>query len=183
LQSVQLTCILIYIAGSPLNDFQLSLEGDTRHVNPPGRGPQRPQQPVIPAGPAPVRLYDNPTWTIIQSHEWSTALTNGHGIPDVIDGSQEPYNGITQIICIALADTIDMDLDKSPCVRAGVKLKHPEAYSRGSDLEEFEGFVANILRWLKMNYLLGLISMGLQVSYMGTCLTGESPEGFTQRTF
>jgi hypothetical protein len=63
-------------------------------------------------------------------------------------------------------------------VRAGVKFKHPEAYSGGLDLEEFKGFIANILRWLKMNYLLGPTSMELQVSYMGTCLTGEAQEWF-----
>jgi hypothetical protein len=63
-------------------------------------------------------------------------------------------------------------------VKAGVKLKHPEPYPGGSDLEEFEGFIANILRWLKMNYLLGPTSTDLQVSYLGTCLTGEAQEWF-----
>jgi hypothetical protein len=71
---------------------------------------------------------------IIQSREWSTALTDGHGIPDIIDGLQEPYNEITQMIHITLADPVDMDPDKSPLAR-GVKIKQPEAYSRGSDLE------------------------------------------------
>jgi hypothetical protein len=63
-------------------------------------------------------------------------------------------------------------------VRAGVKLKLMEAYSGGSDLEEFEGFVANILRWLKINYLLGPANMDLQVNYMGTYLTGKAQEWF-----
>jgi hypothetical protein len=84
------------------------------------------------------------------------------------------------MIRIALVDATDMDLDKSLLVRAGVKLKHLEAYSGGSHLEEFEGFIANILRWLKMNNLLGLTSTNLQVSYMGTCLTGEAQEWFHQ---
>jgi Retrotransposon gag protein len=70
----------------------------------------------------------------------------------------------------------DMDPEKSPLAKAGVKLKHPEPYSGGSDLEEFKGFIANILRWLKMNYLLGLTSIDLQVGYLGTCLTGEAQE-------
>jgi hypothetical protein len=63
------------------------------------------------------------------------------------------------MIHIALAEAADMDLDKSPLAKASVKLKHPEPYSGGSDLEEFEGFIANILRWLKMNYLLGQTSI------------------------
>jgi hypothetical protein len=82
------------------------------------------------------------------------------------------------MIHITLANAADMDPHKSLLARAGVKLKHPEPYSGGSDLEEFEGFVANILRWLKMNYLLMLTSMELQVSYMGTCLTGKAQEWF-----
>jgi hypothetical protein len=106
------------------------------------------------------------------------ALTDGQGIMDNSDVEREPYNGITQMICIALTDTVDMDPEKSPLEKAGVKLKHPESYSGGSDLEQFEGFIANILRWLKMNYLLGPTSTELQVSYLGTCLNGEAQEWF-----
>jgi Ty3 transposon capsid-like protein len=82
------------------------------------------------------------------------------------------------MIHITLADAADMDPEKSPLAKASVKLKHPEPYSGGSDLEEFEGFVANILRWRKMNYLLRPTSIELQVSYMGTCLTGEAQEWY-----
>jgi Retrotransposon gag protein len=71
-----------------------------------------------------------------------------------------------------------MLLAEPPLAKAGVKLKHPESYSGGSDIEEFEGFIANSLRWLKMNYLLGPTSTDLQVSYLGTCLTGEAQEWF-----
>jgi hypothetical protein len=39
-----------------------------------------------------------------------------------------------QMICIALANAADMDLDKSLLVRAGVGLKHPEAYSTSNNL-------------------------------------------------
>jgi hypothetical protein len=102
------------------------------------------------------------------------ALTDGQGILDNSDGLREPYDGITQVIRIALADAVDMDPEKSPLAKAGVKLKHPESYSGGTDLEEFKGFIANILRWLKMNYLLGPTSTEWQVSYLGTCLTGEA---------
>jgi Ty3 transposon capsid-like protein len=84
------------------------------------------------------------------------------------------------MIRLALADTVDMDPEKSPLAKVSIKLKHPEPYSGGSDLNEFEGFIANILRWLKMNYLLGLTSTDLQVSYLGTCLTGEAQEWFHQ---
>jgi hypothetical protein len=156
----------------------VGLIGNTRHVDPPSRGSQRAQQPAMLAGPEPVRLYDNPMCTIRQLRERYTALTDGHGIPDITEGSQEPYDGIIQMIRIALADTADMDLAMSLLVRSGIKLTHPEAYSRGLDLEEFKGFVANILRWLMMNYLLEPTSMDLQVRYMGACLMGETQEWF-----
>ena len=47
-----------------------------------------------------------------------------------------------------------------------------------SDLEEFEVFMAGILRWLKMNNLLGLTSTDMQVSYLCTCLSSEAQEWF-----
>jgi hypothetical protein len=131
------------------------LTGDTSHIILPSEGPQRPQQPAIPAGPEPARLYDNPAHAIRQPRERSVTLTDGQGIIDNTDGSREPYDGITQMIRITLADAADMDPEKSPLAKASVKLKHPEPYSGGSVLEEFKGFIANILRWLKMNYLLG----------------------------
>jgi hypothetical protein len=89
-----------------------------------------------------------------------------------------PYDEITQMIRIILTDTADMDTHKSLLVRAGAKLKHLQAYSRGLDLKEFKDLVANVLRWLKMHYLLGPTSMDLQVNYMHTCLTGKAQEWF-----
>ena len=47
-----------------------------------------------------------------------------------------------------------------------------------SDLEEFEVFIAGILRWLKMNCLLGETSIEMQVDYLGTRLTGKVQECF-----
>ena len=48
----------------------------------------------------------------------------------------------------------------------------------GSDLEEFKVFIAGILRWLKMNSLLGETSVDMQVNYLGTHLMGEVQEWF-----
>ena len=70
------------------------------------------------------------------------------------------------------------DPDKSVLIRASVKLDHPETYVGGSDLEEFKVFIAGILRWLKMNHLLGEASIDMQVDYLGTHLTGEVQEWF-----
>ena len=60
--------------------------------------------------------------------------------------------------------------------QAGVKPDHPETYTGGSDLKEFEVFIAGILRWLKMNRLLGETSVDMQVDYLGTHLTGEAQD-------
>ena len=48
----------------------------------------------------------------------------------------------------------------------------------GSDLKEFKVFIAGILRWLKMNCLLGETSIKMQVDYLDTRLTGEAQEWF-----
>ena len=95
-------------------------------------------------------------------------------IPDYVDAPSEQYDGIAHMIHAALAKGQHTDSDKSVFTRAGVKLDHPETYVGGSDLKEFEVFVAGILRWLKMNCLLGETSIDMQVNYLGTRLTGEA---------
>ena len=75
--------------------------------------------------------------------------------PDYVDMPLEQYNGIAHMIHVVLAKGQHTDPDKSVLTRASVKLDHPETYAGGLDLEEFEIFVAGILRWLKMNCLLG----------------------------
>ena len=108
----------------------------------------------------------------------SVALTNGQGIPDHVDVPSEQYNGIARMIHAALAKGQHTDPDKSVLTRAGIKLDHPETYAGGSDLEEFEVFIAGTLRWLKMNCLLGETSIEMQVDYLGTRLTGDVQEWF-----
>ena len=108
----------------------------------------------------------------------SIALTDGQGIPDHVDTPSEQYDGIACMIRAVLAEGQHTDPDKSVLTRAGVKLDHPETYTGGSDLNEFEVFIAGILRWLKMNCLLGETSIKMQVDYLGTCLTGEVQKWF-----
>ena len=90
----------------------------------------------------------------------SVALTDGQGIPDHINMPSEQYDGIARMIHAALAEGQHTDPDKSVWMWAGIKLDHPETYAGSSDLEEFEVFIAGILRWLKMNYLLGETDAG-----------------------
>ena len=94
--------------------------------------------------------------------------------PDYVDAPSDQYNGIAHMIHTTLAKRQHTDPDKSVLIRAGIKLDHLETYAGGSDLKEFKAFIAGILRWLKMNCLLGEAS----TDYLGTCLTGEAQEWF-----
>ena len=107
---------------------------------------------------------------------WPVALTKGQGIPDYVNAPLEQYDGIACMIHTLLAEGQHTDPDKSVLTQASIKLDHPETYAGSSDLEEFEVFVAGILRWLKMNCLLGETSIDMQVDYLGTHLTGEAQE-------
>ena len=111
-------------------------------------------------------------------HGWSITPTEGQGIPDCVDAPLEQYNGITRMIRTTLAKGKHTDPDKSVLITASIKLDHPETYVGGSDLKEFEVFMASILRWLKMNCLLREASIDMQVNYVGTHLTGEVQEWF-----
>ena len=90
----------------------------------------------------------------------------------------EQYDGIAHMIHAVLAEGQHTDPDKSVLTQAGVNLDHPETYVGGSDLEEFKVFIAGILRWLKMNCLLGETNVDMQVDYLGTRLTGKAQEWF-----
>jgi len=121
---------------------------------------------------------NTPEQQALTSREPSIALTDGQGIPDQLDGSHELYDGIMCMIHVALEDNMHADPEKSVLAKAGIKLAHLETYVGGLDLEEFEVFIAGILRWLKMNNLLGPTSTDMQVNYLGTHLTGEAQEWF-----
>ena len=68
------------------------------------------------------------------------------GHPYYIDAPLEQYDGIAHMICTMLAEGQYTDPDRSVLIRAGIKLVHPDTYAGGSDLEEFEVFIAGILR-------------------------------------
>ena len=113
-------------------------------------------------------------WCGTRNHPLSRTVCS----PDYIDVPLEQYDGIAHVIPTALAEGQHTDPDKSVLTWASIKLDHPETYAGGSDIEEFEIFVAGILRWLKMNCLLGETSIDMQVDYLGTHLIGEAQEWF-----
>ena len=108
----------------------------------------------------------------------SIAPTEGQGIPDYVDAPSEQYNGIACMIHAMLAEGKHIDPDNSVLIRARIKWDHLETYMDGSDLKEFKVFIAGILRWLKMNCLLGEASTDMQFNYLSTHLTGKVQEWF-----
>ena len=61
-------------------------------------------------------------------------------------------------------------------------MPHPEPYTGEVDLERFEMFSKSLLQCLSVNLLLGpdAESMSAQLTYLGTRLTGDALEWFSQ---
>ena len=87
------------------------------------------------------------------------------------------YDGIAQIVRLALSENKNQLVESSPLTKAGVKIPSPECYV-GSDKLDFEVFISSMLRWLKINGLLGAASRDWQLTVLGTRLEGEAQEWY-----
>ena len=99
-------------------------------------------------------------------------------IPDNMSSHDEMPDSITTMVRAYLADNADSEPEQAILAKTGIKIPHPAKYAGEADLEEFETFIANILRWLSMNKLLGTTSTQIQIDYLGTRLKGEASEWF-----
>jgi hypothetical protein len=88
------------------------------------------------------------------------------------------YDGISQMVRIALAENQSQLIDSSPLSKAGIKILLPGCYSDSAKLEDFKDFIFNILHWLKLNGMLGAASGEWQLTLLGSCLTGEAQEWY-----
>ena len=79
-----------------------------------------------------------------------------------------------------LTDYRDMLPKDSIVIKTKLSIPSPEEYSGSPDLEIFETFIAGILRWLKLNDLLGEDNADFQVEYLGTRLKGDALEWYTR---
>ena len=61
-----------------------------------------------------------------------------------------------------------------------MSIPSPKEYSGSPDLEVFETFITGILRWLKLNGLLGEDNVNFQVEYLGIRLKGNALEWYTR---
>jgi hypothetical protein len=88
------------------------------------------------------------------------------------------YDGISQMVRIALMENWSQVIDSSPLSKAGIKIPLPGCYMGSAKLEDFEDFIFNILCWLKLNRMLGAASGEWQLTLLGTCLTSETQEWY-----
>jgi hypothetical protein len=76
--------------------------------------------------------------------EQSMPLTFGQGIPDQSEPI-DPFDSVTRMVQVAIEATKGTHPEKSVLAKAGIKVAHPDSYSGGADLEEFEIFIAGVL--------------------------------------
>ena len=70
--------------------------------------------------------------------------------------------------------------EDSIVVRTKLSIPLPKEYSGSPDLEAYKTFIAGILRWLRLNGLLGEDNANFQVEYLGTRLKGNALEWYTR---
>jgi len=87
-------------------------------------------------------------------------------IQDNMSSHNDMPNIITTMVRAYLAENTDSEPEQSILAKAGIKIPHPAKHAGGADLEEFETFMVNILRWLSMNKLLGTTSTQIQIDYL-----------------
>jgi hypothetical protein len=88
------------------------------------------------------------------------------------------YNGIMQMVHLALFENRVQILDSSPLSKAGVKILLPDSYTSSTKLEDFEIFISSMLRWLKLNCMLGTAGQDWQLTILGMCLTSKAQEWY-----
>ena len=100
----------------------------------------------------------------------SVASTTSHWVNDPIH----------HMVNTMLAEHRYMLPEDSIVVNTKLSEPSPKEYSGSPDLEVFETFIAGILRWLKLNSLLGEDNADFQVEYLGTRLKGDALEWYTR---
>ena len=79
-----------------------------------------------------------------------------------------------------LAENQDMIPEGSIIIKTNLSIPSPKEYSGSPDLKVYKTFIAGILRWLRLNGLLGEDNADFQVEYLGTRLKGDALEWYTR---
>ncbi|KIJ31330.1 hypothetical protein M422DRAFT_266996, partial [Sphaerobolus stellatus SS14] len=89
------------------------------------------------------------------------------------------YSSIQQMERQALKNASHEDEpEKSFLAKAGVKMGNPPTYNGECNLEKFENWVANVLRYMSLYNLLGPRAGKIQIQFLGQCLINEAQEWF-----
>ena len=83
------------------------------------------------------------------------------------------------MVNMMLAVNQDMIPEDSIVIKTNLNIPSPEEYSGSLDLEMYKTFIAGILRWLRLNGLLGEDNADFQVEFLGTRLKGDALEWYT----
>ena len=94
--------------------------------------------------------------------------------------SHWPNDPIHCIHHTMLAENRDMIPKDSIVVKTKLNIPLPQEYSGSLDLKVYETFITGILRWLRLNGLLGENNANFQVEYLGTRLKGDALESYTR---
>ena len=76
----------------------------------------------------------------------TTTVFRRETMMEPLPNSAVQYDNILKMICHALADNVNTNPEKSILIKASVKLNQPPKYDGKKDLEQFEVWVAGILR-------------------------------------
>jgi hypothetical protein len=90
------------------------------------------------------------------------------------------YDDVIATVQAALDECQDMVPGNSVLAKAGAKIPLAAKYSGSSRPEEFEVYVASLLRWMRVNCLLGVDSTQDQLAILGMTLEGPAQEWFVQ---
>ena len=84
------------------------------------------------------------------------------------------------MVNMMLTNNWDMIPKDSIVMKTKLSIPSPEEYSGRPDLQVYETFITGILRWLRLNGLLGEDNTDFQVEYVGTRLKGDALEWYSR---
>ncbi|KIJ47020.1 hypothetical protein M422DRAFT_249332 [Sphaerobolus stellatus SS14] len=130
-----------------------------------------------------IKDNDTDSETTVRNHQEGTVPFQQPDDWDILDMSNnESDNALVRMIRYMLDQNIQTTMEKSPLVKAGVKVTPPDKYSGEQSFEALETFVKGLLWWLDMHSMLGPDAYRYQVSFLGMRLVGKALEWF-DKTF
>jgi hypothetical protein len=98
------------------------------------------------------------------------------GAPSLVEGTFPEW--LLRLIRNTFAHGATQEPNDTIISRTGVKLPLPEPYNGAPDLEVLETWVTSLLRWMRLNNLLGESLNDLRLSIMGQCLKDKAAAWF-----